>query len=125
REDNADDSVTKYLKAMKTRPQQWSSLQRRHEVLLYEWLLFAPDLPIKDDKRRFAPEQRLAIYRRDKGICQICKESVGFLSFHADYIVPLSEGGTTTVANGRTTHKLCTAEVASKKMSGSEKKPVS
>ena len=36
-----------------------------------------PDVELKDDQRLFSHEQRLAIYRRDGGICQIATKCQG------------------------------------------------
>ena len=63
-----------------------------------------PDILIKDDQRIFTREQRMAINRRDGGRCQL---KIKFRSakcswdkWQADYKLPWSKGGTTTVENG-------------------------
>ncbi|MEL6152155.1 MAG: DUF262 domain-containing protein [Chloroflexota bacterium] len=111
-EADGDALARKYLTAMNNTPQQWSSINSRHDALLQAWLLYAPDLPTRDAQRHFTNLQRMVIYRRDKGICQICGEEVVYAAFEADHVVPHSQGGKTVVANGQTTHRLCNASKA-------------
>lgn len=68
---------------------------------------------LKDENRAFNEGQRIAIYRRDKGLCQEClkeekneKESrVSWDNYQADHIFPHSRGGETSIENGQV---LCT-----------------
>ena len=60
-----------------------------------------PDLRTKDPKRDFTAEQRMAIYRRDKGICQHCGKLCDEDGFHADHITPHANGGLTQISNGQ------------------------
>lgn len=68
---------------------------------------------LKDENRAFNEGQRIAIYRRDKGLCQEClregkneKESrVSWDNYQADHIFPHSKGGATIIENGQV---LCT-----------------
>jgi len=63
----------------------------------------------KDDKRRFNEAERIRIYRRDNGLCQICIEEgkpaeeahVPWTEFEADHVTPHAEGGPTVVENGQ------------------------
>ena len=63
-------------------------------------ILGIPDLIQKDKTRDFSDEQRIAIYYRDKGICQLCGKKCGIEEFHADYIIPFSQGGITKKSDG-------------------------
>lgn len=68
---------------------------------------------LKDKNRAFNEGQRIAIYRRDRGLCQEClkeekneKESrVSWDNYQADHIFPHSRGGETSIENGQV---LCT-----------------
>lgn len=65
-----------------------------------------PDLVPLDETREFSPEQRLAIYRRDRGICQLKDHCEGKKmgwddNWHIDHKVPYSKGGLTLVSNGQ------------------------
>jgi 5-methylcytosine-specific restriction endonuclease McrA len=62
------------------------------------------------------PSFREAIYRRDRGICHICKEpiathgsssGVGSLMGSLDHIIPVSKGGTDYPSNLKTAHVSC------------------
>ncbi len=105
--DDEDLDFIRYSEALSRTSDGRERIQYRHDMLLREWLLFMPGLALKDPNRDFTEEQRIAIYRRDNGICQICGNEVLFVEFEADHIVPHSRGGQTTVANGQTTHKSC------------------
>ncbi len=77
------------------------ALAERHNIMLGKFLEFLPDLPTKDPHRTFNYWQRLAIYYRDKGICQIGGEPVAFENGEPDHIVRHADGGPTVVSNGR------------------------
>src|SRR5579863_1379536 len=53
------------------------SLSWRHDFLLRKFFEAVPDVELKDDQRLFMHEQRLAIYRRDGGICKIAMKCKG------------------------------------------------
>jgi hypothetical protein len=63
----------------------------------------------KDDKRSFNEAERIQIYRRDEGLCQICLEEglsrrdalVPWNQFEADHLVPHSKGGRTVLENAQ------------------------
>jgi len=46
-------------------------------------------------RRQFKPEQRLAAYERQGGVCAITKEQFPMEEMEADHIKPWSEGGKT------------------------------
>lgn len=89
------------------------SVQWRHDYLLRTLLERLPDLQLKDDQRIFTHDQRLAIYRRDNGICRVkihcAGEKCEWDHWEADHIVPWSKGGRTTVANGQVACPKCNA----------------
>jgi len=62
-------------------------------------------------KRLFSHEQRLAIFRRDQGICQVkfkCQDrKCEWDAWEADHAKPWSKGGKTIVANGQVACILC------------------
>lgn len=51
-----------------------------------------------------------AVYRRDKGICQICHSPTGNGDWNIDHIVPRSCGGSNWTSNLRLTHYQCNWE---------------
>ena len=64
-----------------------------------------PEIQLKDNVRMFNHEQRMAIYRRDKGICQVKLKCAGdkceWDNWEADHIKAWDGGGPTTVENGQ------------------------
>ena len=50
---------------------------------------------------------RIAVYQRDKGICQICGKPVDINDFTVDHIIPLDRGGLNTMSNYRCLCKRC------------------
>ena len=87
------------------------SIRFRVELVEEKFFLEFPDVPTIDKIRSFTQEQRLAIYRRDKGSCQIkthCDgEKLVWSGWHADHIIPHSKGGKTTVSNGQVSCPNC------------------
>lgn len=77
----------------------------------------------KEERRRYrarkanayvAPVNTIEIYKRDKGICQICNKKVNSklvyphpLSISLDHIIPLSQGGTHEPRNVQLAHFKC------------------
>ena len=63
----------------------------------------------KDDRRAFSEAERIRIYRRDDGLCQLCLEEgkpereaqVSWSDYEADHVVPHAKGGRTDVENAQ------------------------
>lgn len=104
-----DVDMIRYSEALSRSSDGRERIQYRHDMLLREWLLYLPELALKDNQRNFTPEQRMAIYRRDKGICQLCGQAVELEDFEADHIVAHAQGGYTNLVNGQAAHKVCNA----------------
>jgi hypothetical protein len=108
REDDAD-----VLRFSDARQQSAREIEVRDRVLRQLFFEFAQtrDQPIivKDERRAFDEAERIAIYRRDDGLCQMCLEEgkpeqearVPWREFDADHVLPHSRGGRTLVENGR------------------------
>lgn len=62
----------------------------------------------KDSKRAFTESQRIAIYRKGKGLCQQClrdgkpddEARVSWSKYQADHVIPHAKGGQTVIENG-------------------------
>ena len=87
------------------------SIRWRMEFLMRNLLEFLPTLSRKDGQRNFTHIQKLTIFRRDKGICQLKKACNGLKltweDWHCDHIQPWSRGGQTTVQNGQVACSDC------------------
>lgn len=64
----------------------------------------------KDERRAFNEAERIRIYRRDGGLCQMCyldegkperEARVSWLEYNADHVIPHSKGGQTTLENAQ------------------------
>lgn len=111
--DECDREIVVYQERTSHSTDSADSLQWRHDYLLRKLLERLPDLQLKDDQRIFTHDQRLAIYRRDEGICRVkihCSgEKCEWDHWEADHVVPWSKGGRTTVANGQVACPKCNA----------------
>jgi 5-methylcytosine-specific restriction endonuclease McrA len=70
-----------------------------------------PKLSRKDNVRGFTHQQKLSVFRRDKGVCQVrikCKGvKVAWDDWHCDHKKPWSKGGKTNVENGQVACTPC------------------
>lgn len=111
--DEADIHMVTYQERTSHSTDSEDSLQWRHDYLLGRLLDRIPDLTLKDDQRIFTHDQRLAIYRRDNGVCQVKLRCEGVKCewdhWKADHVVAWSKGGPTTVANRQVACPLCNA----------------
>ena len=63
----------------------------------------------KDERRAFSEAERIRIYRRDKGLCQMHlaegaseqEARVSWSEYHADHVIPHAKGGPTAVENAQ------------------------
>jgi uncharacterized protein DUF262/HNH endonuclease len=110
-EDEADSEWVQYKEKISHSTDSKDSIQWRTDFMLRDLLLQHPDISLKDERRTFTPQQRLAIYRRDGGVCQLRLKCDGvelkWDDWHCDHRVPWSEGGTTSVANGQASCAAC------------------
>ena len=81
-----------------------------HDLLKESLLTKVHNLPLKDSKRNFDESQRQVIYRKDKGICQICGKECDWNDWEADHIVPWSKGGKTEIENGQVLCPTCNSK---------------
>jgi hypothetical protein len=98
-EEDQDSALAAYTDA--ARSDSIQDMRYRHELLKRHFVASIPTLVLKDPMRPFSDEQRMAIYRKNKGVCQVCGISCEESDFHADHIVPHSKGGRTAVVNGQ------------------------
>jgi len=77
------------------------SISLRHKIMLQRFLE-KNNPPRLDENRLFSHEQRLKIYNRDNGHCQICGEQLDFgdENTHYHHKILHSVGGSTTIENG-------------------------
>jgi 5-methylcytosine-specific restriction endonuclease McrA len=78
-----------------------TSIEKRLAVILTKFLEYNQRLLPKDPKRNYEEWEKLTLYDRDKGICQICRLHTAFDKGTVDHKVPHSKGGFTTIENGQ------------------------
>lgn len=87
------------------------SIRYRTDFLMRNLLTQYPDISLKDNQREFTHSQRLAIFRRDRQVCQlriVCDGiKVDWDNWHCDHIVAHTNGGSTTVSNGQVACPAC------------------
>lgn len=76
-------------------------MKYRHDLLARYIIQSIPKLVYKDQIRDFSDEQGMAIYFRDKCICQLCHKKCSENDFHADHKIPHKSGGQTKISNGQ------------------------
>lgn len=80
------------------------SIRYRMDFMLRRLLQAFPGLSRKDNQRDFTHQQRLAVFRRDGGFCQLklrCSgDKVSWDDWHCDHRLAWSKGGHSTVENG-------------------------
>ena len=99
--DEAEQSASLTAFTNAARADDIPSLKYRHDELLKVMIAGIPKLVKKDTTRHFSDDQRMAIYRRDEGVCAECSKTCDETDFHADHVIAWSNGGTTSLANGR------------------------
>lgn len=104
-EDQRDPELLSYKERTSHSTDSEDSLEWRQDFLLRKLFETVPDIEQKDDQRLFSHEQRLAIFRRDGGICQVKIKCSGdkceWGAWEADHIKAWSLGGKTIVINGQ------------------------
>jgi hypothetical protein len=105
------------------RQQSKGDLESRDRVLrqaFFEYLQTeGVSLIALDSKRAFNEAEKIRIYRRDEGLCQLClaegkpreEAVISWSQYQADHIIPWIKGGQTTDENAQV---LCTYHNASK-----------
>jgi hypothetical protein len=104
-EDKLDVQLIEYRRLTSQSTDSEESVRARLEMMERRFFEAYPEIEPRDPQRDFGYEQRLAIYRRDNGVCQIrikCSgDKVDWDNWHADHKLPHIKGGKTTVANGQ------------------------
>lgn len=111
-EDERDSEMVSYQNYTSHTTDSAESLEYRNKILSRDFFLAFPEILQLDKSRDFNYGQRLAIFRRDKGICQLKEKCNGKKmgwsdDWHIDHKIPFSKAGPTTVANGQLACAKC------------------
>ena len=109
--DNCDPEILAYKERTSHSTDAQDSIQWRHDFLLRKFFETVQDIEAKDNQRLFSHERRLAIFRRDGGVCQVRLKCDGakceWDAWEADHRVTWTTGGKTTVENGQVACPAC------------------
>lgn len=100
-EDDRDSALIEFGRLMQQGTNDLNSLKVRVGTLTRYFLLENPDVRVKDSKRAFTDEERLAIWILGGKQCAACEKEIGLDDMHADHVAQWSHGGETTLKNGR------------------------
>jgi len=111
-EDQRDPEWVAYQNAIGHSSDSLESLEYRHKILSREFFSTFDKIMPLDECRDFSNEQKLAIFRRDGGVCQLKLKCEGVKmgwddDWHIDHKTPFSRGGKTTVENGQLACAVC------------------
>lgn len=118
-EDQRDPEMVAYQNAVGHSSDSIESLEYRNKILAREFFSTFDEILPLDNTREFGNEQKLAIFRRDKSLCQLKIKCTGKKlgwddDWHIDHKIPFSKGGKTTVANGQLACAECNLAKGSK-----------
>jgi hypothetical protein len=77
------------------------NIQKRHEVYLRFFLQDNLDLVVLDPTRLFTDDERMVLWRRADGKCEVCGDYVAYDDMEGGHIIDWADGGPTTLSNGR------------------------
>ena len=100
-------SKNPYLRYAYFRRYAFLHIQEKYGIMASELLKYIPDMKPVDSRRLFDENQRVAIYSRGMGKCEKCLKTSSFKDGDADHRIRHTDGGLTTVENGRWLCKSC------------------
>jgi hypothetical protein len=110
-EDVADPEWATYKEKISHSTDSADSIRWRMDFMLRDFLENYPSIQLKDNQRAFTHLQRLAVFRRDGGHCQLKLKCDGIKltwdEWHCDHTQPWTTGGKTTVKNARAACTAC------------------
>lgn len=100
-EEDRDNALIEFGRLMQQGTNDLNSLRDRISILTRYFLLSYPDVILKDSKRLFNDEERLAIWILGGKKCAKCGKNVDLDEMHADHQTQWAFGGETSLKNGR------------------------
>jgi len=74
-------------------------IKKRHEIIFKRFWEYVGELIPLDPKRGFTSEERIAVFRKYKGKCNMCNKDLHGKVWHVHHKKPWIEGGLTTIEN--------------------------
>lgn len=113
-EEKQDPTLIEFGRLMQQGTNDLNSLTRRVSLLRRFFLLDHPEVSVRDKKRSFTEEERIAIWILGKKRCAICKRKVELEEMQADHHEQWAHGGATSLENGRALCENCNKSIAAK-----------
>jgi 5-methylcytosine-specific restriction endonuclease McrA len=101
-EEERDPVLLEFGRLMQQGTNDLNSLRSRVSILRRFFLIDYPDTPLRDKKREFTEEERIALFYLSARKCQKCATDFGDISeMEADHKAQWAHGGPTSLKNGR------------------------
>lgn len=115
KEDDRDTNLIEFGRLIQQGTNDLNSLRARVSILRRYFLQEFPDVAVRDKKRAFSEEERIAIWLLSGKQCSKCKVQLKELSdMQADHQRQWAHGGPTTLQNGRALCENCNIAEAGK-----------
>jgi Protein of unknown function DUF262/HNH endonuclease len=102
--DEQDIEWINYIEKTKHATDSRDNITYRVDFMFKDLLIHVQGITLKDESRIFSHDQKMAIFRRDGGHCQLKIKCGGdklpWDNWHCDHRIPHSKGGKTVVENG-------------------------
>ncbi|MFH0957905.1 MAG: DUF262 domain-containing protein [Pseudomonadota bacterium] len=83
------------------------TIRVRHKFFSKKMFEFLSPLTLRDPNRQFGQLEREIIYYRENKRCVFCGETIIWTELDIHHVDSHSQGGTTTLDNGRAVHRIC------------------
>src|SRR5208283_3492462 len=113
-EDEREPALIEFGRLMQLGTNDLNSLKERISILRRYFLLEHPEVSLRDKKRVFTEEERLAIWILSGKQCAICSVKLDLADMQADHDKQWAYGGPTSLKNGRALCENCNLEEAQK-----------
>jgi hypothetical protein len=106
---NDDQKDVDMIRFREQRQQNKKAVEIRDQLITEWFFSYCPELNQRDTQRNFTYVDRISIYRKNNGLCQMCLAEgkseedalVPWHEFEADHLKPWSKEGKTTIENGQ------------------------
>ncbi|AWY43628.1 DUF262 domain-containing protein [Pseudomonas putida] len=113
-EEDRDSVLIEFGRLMQQGTNDLNSLRERTAILIRYFLLENPEIQVRDKKRAFSDEERLAIWILGGRKCGECDIEITIDDMHADHCIQWSNGGSTSLNNARCLCQACNTSLAKK-----------
>lgn len=113
KEEERDPVLLEFGRLMQQGTNDLGSIRERVSILRRHFLQEHPDIELRDKKREFSEEERLAIFILSGKQCANCSiEFKDISDMHADHRTQWAHGGPTSLSNGRALCENCNKALA-------------